>query len=230
MHTYEEASAYLGRKQDRPLTGRSTRLIRRGSASIAVRYHATDVVTYHDDGRTILNSDGYQTSTTKSRMNDYSPAFVTQHQSVWSVGEHPYTDGMTVLGDGTIIYPDGVDPEAIERERKALAGKIRRYTKLFGQAVAEGQVGYPSGGDCWGCVFQSDAGNFLLGSDHILGHFGGTPDEPDPYFVPSLLFRACQTSGDPRWLYQHLIESKDGRYAASVLRSFLRRVLLEGRQ
>ena len=65
----------------------------------AIRLHRTDVVTYRPDGACILNSDGWQTSTTKDRMNKYGPVsvyqvdfiwYVTQKHKFWPVRYHDY--------------------------------------------------------------------------------------------------------------------------------------------
>ncbi len=79
-----------GRSKDyRPLSGRASAIEARDNEAVAIRYHATDVVTYHKDGRIVLNSGGYRTMTTKDRMNCYSPASVYQESGLWYVGP-PY--------------------------------------------------------------------------------------------------------------------------------------------
>lgn len=44
--------------------------------SMAVRFHATDVVTFHPDGSITLATDGWFTKTTRERIEDYTPAEV----------------------------------------------------------------------------------------------------------------------------------------------------------
>jgi len=51
----------------------------------AYRLHRTDVVTYRPDGACILNTDGWQTRTTKDRMNQHSPVIVYQKNYTWWV-------------------------------------------------------------------------------------------------------------------------------------------------
>src|SRR3954454_13693188 len=81
---YESASAYLGSKDDRPIAN-NTRLVRHAPDRIAVRFHATDVVTYCADGTTELNSGGWLTVTTKDRINGFSPARVYSERGEWHV-------------------------------------------------------------------------------------------------------------------------------------------------
>ena len=77
MKTYDEADAYLKAGRDpnhRNIPGiEATSVERRGEDCIALKYHATDVVTYMRDGPTTLNAGGWRTMTTKERMCQYSP-------------------------------------------------------------------------------------------------------------------------------------------------------------
>lgn len=76
-----------------------------GGDAIAIRLWHTDVVTYHRDGRIILDSGGYKTVTTKRRMNDFTPDSIVLHQEDWNWyvvinrefdARFPYFDGMDV--------------------------------------------------------------------------------------------------------------------------------------
>lgn len=68
--------------------------------SVAIRLHNTDVVKIHPNGLYTLNSGGWQTVTTKDRINQYSPRRVYQRNFEWFVDidgkEHPFIDGMVV--------------------------------------------------------------------------------------------------------------------------------------
>ena len=90
------------------LNGRSSRKVavattirRIDGGGIAVRYHATDVVTVRD-GVVTLNSGGWRTATTKKRVNAYLPDgwSLYQHRHEWflrgPVETLPFTDGVTV--------------------------------------------------------------------------------------------------------------------------------------
>lgn len=108
---YQQAIAYLqgGRdKESRPF-GNNTRLERRADG-IAVRLHATDVVTLLPDGGVRLNSGGWRTVTTKARMNDHLRGlgwnlYAKRRQwflsHVWGK-PYSYTDKVTVWCDGRI--------------------------------------------------------------------------------------------------------------------------------
>lgn len=89
IKTYKQAAEFLqaGRnKNDRPLEASSTRLIRIDDDTIAVRYHYTDVVTYHRDGSYTFNRGGYHTDTTWRRIEQYSPIRIVEGEvnATWS--------------------------------------------------------------------------------------------------------------------------------------------------
>lgn len=69
----------------------NTRLYRYGEDTLAVRLHNTDVVTLDrmDDQNVAVTLDtgGWRTVTTKSRMNEWAPGrvMITQHNYVWYV-------------------------------------------------------------------------------------------------------------------------------------------------
>ena len=100
--SYEEAAASLGKRSSLVIRGTATTLERRSDDIIAVRYHSTDVVTYHANGDIVLDSGGWWTSTTKKRINRYLPLsmYVTQRDFEWFVFaagvEVPFVDGFTV--------------------------------------------------------------------------------------------------------------------------------------
>jgi len=66
-------------KEGKPTGERSTRIhgynmhYDESQWDVAVRYHATNVVTYHANGSITLNSGGWYTLTTATRMNKYLP-------------------------------------------------------------------------------------------------------------------------------------------------------------
>lgn len=135
---YDDARAYLagGRdKHDRPL-GHNTRLHERWDGAIAVRYHATDVITFWADGGIVIRTNGWETVTTATRINHYLPGpwRVGSVKGSWWLwhGRHPmlpFADGLTVYGDerieldGTVLM-NGDDIRA-EHERQTELDVIR---------------------------------------------------------------------------------------------------------
>ena len=99
MTNYTQAETKLNCRTSRKIANNTT-LHRIDADSIAVQLHATNVVTYHRDGRIILNTGGWRTSTTKTRLNDYSPARISQRKGEWFVRfngiEVPFENGLNV--------------------------------------------------------------------------------------------------------------------------------------
>jgi len=65
-----------------------------------IRFHRTNVVTFHPNGDVTLDSGGFQSNTTKKRFNEHAPVDVYQHRHEWFVrtkaGTFPFFDGFTV--------------------------------------------------------------------------------------------------------------------------------------
>jgi hypothetical protein len=78
-----------------------------------IRLHLTDIVTIYSNGTIEVNSDGYQTSTTKDRINTYiGPQWsLFQERGKWLLyrradgTKHTYMDGTKLLPDGTLVQP-----------------------------------------------------------------------------------------------------------------------------
>src|ERR1700722_12560336 len=62
--------AYVGRPK---LIANHTVRYQRPNGDTCIRLHRTDVVTRRSDGLIILTSGGWQTTTTKDRLNTYGP-------------------------------------------------------------------------------------------------------------------------------------------------------------
>jgi hypothetical protein len=74
-----------------------------------IRLHRTDVVTHRADGCCVLNSGGWQTVTTKDRINSYGPAGVRvfQRKHEWFICKAGDWDNAVPFEDGVVITPGG---------------------------------------------------------------------------------------------------------------------------
>jgi hypothetical protein len=115
-----------------------------------IRLHHTDILTFHPDGNITLNSGGWQSLTTKARMNAYLPAgWVVYSDRGWFIrtpkGTFTYSDGATFKGDGTPL--PGTLLVMAERE-----GQVKADKALIATAIAslkrKGVVHDPMG-DPW---------------------------------------------------------------------------------
>ena len=177
MYTYEQFKHHAETSRARKLAN-NTYLVIRNDGGYAVKLHNTEIVIHYPD-RVVLDSGGWQTRTTKDRINTFSRINVSQSKGVWSANGLPYADGITFFNDGTTTG-QGVDHKATIKQRNA----VKAYAKKYVKALAAGKVPAPSMGDCWGCCMVSDDGqNPIGGADHIHSHI------KENYFVPSLLNR-----------------------------------------
>lgn len=179
-------SQMTGRNAQRRKLANNTYAERRDNA-IAIRLHNTDIVTYHKGGAITFNSGGWHTAPTKARMNEFSPARISQLRGVWFI---------TMPGGPEVVYIDGMtfdpkhgwsmtgeDPSATAK----LVKRVAKYSKEFIAALDAGEVPQPSTGDCWGCSMRDvKTGKPVMGTDHLLSHLN------ESYFVPSLLVNAVE--------------------------------------
>ena len=96
IRNYVQAAAYLGSKWHRPLHGRSTSLERLNDSTIAVKYHYTNVVEYSSNGLITIRTNGYETVTTKRKINEYAPVRIWQHNYVWYANGERFSSPMTI--------------------------------------------------------------------------------------------------------------------------------------
>jgi len=198
-HQYADLDAKLtGRCSKSRKVGNNTYLERRPGGDIAVRLHQTDVVTFHADGTATLDSGGWLTVTTKSRMNDYLPGgislgsvkgrwFLTYagHHTYDADGNYlayvkserpsvPFADGITIdLASLDVIdgAPAPVDVVAEDQANKATRKAIDTYLKT---TTAEEIVHAfdHAGGDCWACagiIPDTDPADHLR--NHVNDHY-----------------------------------------------------------
>jgi len=164
---------------------------------IALKYHNTDVLLFKPNGDTVLDCDGWHTSTTKLRLNEYLPHGyrIWQQSGVWYMSKHVFAEGTIthVVKDGMVIHADGsVDGAGIDaaREQRALKRRIRKYAADYITALKDGKVPAPSGGDCWCClIFDKDEANASKDTSHLISHMD------ERYYVPTIAARALDAFG-----------------------------------
>lgn len=144
MSTYFELDTKLqGRCKESRKLQNNTYAQRRYSGQIAIRLHATDILTFHEDGRINVSTGGWDTVTTRSRMNDYLPG-------PWRVGGHRGSTllykmepqawtpvavvcrSLSIEADGSVTGGDSVEElfETIRREdnrRKSLRNRLKYW-------------------------------------------------------------------------------------------------------
>jgi len=173
MNNYESLKS-LSLTSKRKLAN-NTYLVIRDDGGLAVKLHDTEVV-IHYPTKIVLDSGGWQTVTTKARINEFSRVNLTQSKGVWYVNGVPYADGMTVYNSGHITGKG-----ALPKKTESLRKKVNAYAKKYADLFVAGKIPAPSGGDCWCCLMP------IGGKDHIKSHI------KEDYFVPSMLNHCTDT-------------------------------------
>lgn len=157
-----------------------------------IRYHDTDIITFTPEGNTILNSGGFRTSTTKSRMNEYAKIYIWADKGNWyfltNGEEHLFYDGITVDSQGNLLSESKeLDKERINNMKK----KIAAYVKLIDSLEA---IPMPDNGDCWFCLMREvktgkPLGDCTKDTEHLISHM------EEEYLHGSIIFNAIVEAG-----------------------------------
>lgn len=96
MRNFDQALAKLNGRDRRKLEN-NTYLERISDNEIGVKLHSTYVVRFNRNGSIKVSSGGWETVTTKARINTYSPASISQRKGVWYMADgSEFEDGMEV--------------------------------------------------------------------------------------------------------------------------------------
>jgi hypothetical protein len=187
---YKAAKAKLGNRDSIKISY-SCKLEPRPDNKIAVKMHATDIITFHPNGKAVVDIGNWFTVTTKARLNDFLPfGRVYSIKGEWFVY---YKDAHYPFANGMVFHPSGkitgvAKPKDLEKKKK-LRKKVREYASGFIKALEDNRVG-DIVGDCWFCSMRgSDKktwGEAGENKDHILSHM------KEKYYVGTLALRAVE--------------------------------------
>jgi hypothetical protein len=189
----------------------NTRLLKEGDDFI-IRLHRTDIVRINPENVYTVNTGGWQTVTTKERLNRYLPIDIYQEKHVWYYFEKDpdrcyfdwknrkeYFEGLQCNKEGKVINPPAENEEKeTAAKRKKLNSMVRKYIKGYIDDIKKNGLGEPSNEDCFGCLFQNaETGivrggmheNECMGFDHYIEHF------KEGYYPRSLLLKAIVEKG-----------------------------------
>ncbi len=151
----------------------------KGDGTVVVRLHRTDIITRTLGGMYVLNSGGWQTVTTKDRINKFSPAFIRSEKGIWMMNGHiPFFDGVIIDQHGAVQNPE--DAPRLS-DLMGLKDRINRFVKLVDTCET---LPVPDNGDCWYCRFFKGEDN-----EHLISHVN------EHYLHGSLLVNAMRWAG-----------------------------------
>jgi hypothetical protein len=165
--TYNEASDKACRARD-PERGyrleNNTRLLNRGD-HFAVKYHVTDIVEIYHNGLWKIQNGGWFTSTTKERINRYSPVRVYQEDYNWYIRNNGGEDigfrsGIWINEAGEIVQePDGYDFDARKRASEQVKQLVSGYLDWLEEYLNENGIPepeeYDAGEHCFTCYYPA---------------------------------------------------------------------------
>lgn len=230
---YADADSKLqGRCSQRRKIANNTWLERRGE-DIAIRLHQTDIVTLHADGTATLDTGGWLTVTTKSRMNDFLRRYrlaVYSDKGRWYLyadGEKfvPYADGMRV-GLSTHTVEGAARAEQVKEEDSANTAMRKAVNTYIRRTKPEDIVKaftHP-GGDCLICRWPGRETE----ADHLQHHL------EDQYVMYTLTRNAVAARGfvNPdvimSFIYNAAQRGEVDRLYKDSLRKYLRKHLAVG--
>lgn len=164
---------------------------REEDGTTAIKLHETDIITVHPNHTITITTGGWQTVTTKERLNSYLFGYVR----IWQ--EHGFWFLSEPLGGSTIPWQDGI---LLSRKKiKAVADKVTTakqrfrkqifaYCKAFVEKLQAGEIEAPGPGDCLLCRMTKTIGESAT-DDHIQSHI------EEKYYVPRLLHNAVEAGG-----------------------------------
>ena len=219
---YKKAKTFNGEKRKK--LSNHTYLLQDGE-DYCVKLHDTIIIRIRPDNSIILNSNGWQTPTTKERINNFTPTGIgiSQQDKVWYLDDgNEFFDGIIIASDGTVINPLPKSTTAeLDKKRKRLSKMINAYIKGFWMAVKAGQIEYPNGGDCWHCCMRTEDGKTWGDSFNDMSHLVSHLEEH--YYVSSLLYNAFRESHqNPDFAFQYTIESKSDWNVRTTLRRYFK--------
>lgn len=174
----------VGRNKNSKKLANNTYAIRNEDNSISIKLHQTSIITYYPGGRIVLNSGGYKTSTTKARLNEFSPFSVSQKDGIWSICKQGEWNKSVLFKDGmSFNHGKFVGFNKSDADERKLRKQIKDYSKLVSKSLP---LPMPSGGDCWLCsILKNDNKD----NSHLISHL------KEGYVVPSLVKTALESAG-----------------------------------
>lgn len=175
-----------------------------------LRYHDTNVVTIKKNGDITLDSGGWQTRTTKDRINNYQGVVsVYSDKGMWKVGGFTFVDGISFAPDGTLKS----STQATEREKRRIvrvSKQIKHYCKTLKTQLEVEGFPVPNSGDCLICRLPKGRHSCL--TSHL----------DETYIHGTLLVNAMQYAGYDLERTKMNVYMKNWRTIVNSMRRYLR--------
>ena len=172
------------------LVAKNTLLYTLADNTLVLRFHNTDILTWLPDGSRVVDTGGYNTVTTRARLNDNGVRCYTSKSIL-------YIQGVAIERRCTILSDGTVQSDVVESDLAVMRRKIDRYMtqwKIRGLPSAADSAGYP-----W--VF----GPGKVSRETML-------DWLDSGYVHRRLYAlACEYAGCNAGIWLHMADSEGGK-------------------
>lgn len=247
--TYEDGLTRLAGKNQKKLEN-NTWLVVVNQTTLGIKLHETIVVYIFNNGHYQYQTGGWQTLTTKERINHYGPLGIHQEKGIWYIGKHIFADGVLMDSDGKVLNEEILrSPSEVQDKKRRLDLLVKHYIKGFGEHVTQNglqttldkkpvekspwEIGLltnddaphllaPGAGDCWACWYGLD--DHTTSNKEPVGVQHLIEHVTEDYFVPSLLWKAILTGGyvSPEFIWQSIAQQAQ-RGEINTLRDVLKK-------
>jgi len=147
INSFHEADKTIGQDKVKKLGARGLELHKDGNDVIAVNYRGTDIVTFYWNGSIQLNSGGWLTRSTLTRMNQHLPTdfrIEPDKEGIWTVKHVPsgvwgfYCDGLVIDPSSKTIFSSTVATDVTQALR--LQDKVDKYVSAYIEHIANGTL------------------------------------------------------------------------------------------
>lgn len=209
---YQEAITTLNNRESKKIDN-NTYLIKLEDQRIGIKLHETIIITIDKNNTKTYDNGSWQTKTTKERINKYADLHVTQKNGLWYMDNSLFFNGIKTKGN-KVLNPQ--KPDNKEKKKRKLDKMVSTYIKGFTENIDN--LGLPSNGDCWGCLFKDETKLEPMGYSHYLKHI------KEKYFVPSLVVKAAKTCGCGDYYLHAIFTLKDKEILKRLLISFFKKI------
>lgn len=193
---------------------------------VVTRLHDTDIVRTRPEGTVYLDTGGWNTKTTRARINEALPRGISVHthsgQTYIKTFRNAYPFTQTVR-----IGPRGGVTTDIQSGEAASYDSVRALVDRYISRLKRDGIPTESGGDPW-IIPDSKSGKY---SEDIMRAWLNDPDTKEPYIFLTFIYRALKWSGRTDFGIQIQIEgfakesARTRAYLCGTVRRYIRACL-----
>lgn len=191
--------------------------------TVIIRYWNTNVITINPDSSIVLNSGGYHTKTTKTRIEENTDLSVCQEKGIWYIWTNRSKPGArdhSMFYDGITIDKNGKITSGIKVSPDKVINQFRKDTGKLVKMITKDNIPLPDSGDCLVCRF--DLASHKATPDHLISHVR------EQYLHGSLIWLCLDLSGfNPRTHIQMKFDDNIRRCVRNVILNTCIPVLME---